>query len=326
MCAVAPPGARDGPQRLPQRHNLLALGLLTSGDASRTDGVGPPGAARKGPPRFAKNSAGPNRGPASSLSREAVQGRGASLERYGSATPSCVDHVREHASGALLVAMAAIAAAARAAPRLARGARTFASDAYLGSDLETSTLPNGVVVARRPRRRAPHVRRRWCGGGASHGPRSAALAASLNSFKTANGRTDLRIQRDLEVAGSMPYSSFDAHRPHSLHAHVVTREAPCVAEPSRRRRWPQASAATPWRGSSKKQRLALRAQRGGTVSRSRSRRRPRQGLHRWVRPTMAACRRRRRACCRKPWWWRRSRHWIRYGARGHGVPGPKCLG
>ena len=46
--------------------------------------------------------------------------------------------------------MAAIsAAAARAAPRLARRAapRTFASDAYLGGDLETSTLPNGVVVA-----------------------------------------------------------------------------------------------------------------------------------------------------------------------------------
>ena len=129
--------------------------------------------------------------------------------------------------------MAAIAAAARAAPRLARRAapRTFASDAYLGGDLETSTLPNGVVVATTAPGAPLTCVGVGVGRGASHGPRSAALAASLNSFKTANGRTDLRIQRDLEVAGSMPYSSFDAHQTTTVCTqHVVTREAPCVAE------------------------------------------------------------------------------------------------
>ena len=127
--------------------------------------------------------------------------------------------------------MAAIAAAARAAPRLARGARTFASDAYLGGDLETSTLPNGVVVATTAPGAPLTCVGVGVGRGASHGPRSAALAASLNSFKTANGRTDLRIQRDLEVAGSMPYSSFDAHQTTTVCTqHVVTREAPCVAD------------------------------------------------------------------------------------------------
>ena len=130
--------------------------------------------------------------------------------------------------------MAAIsAAAARAAPRLARRAapRTFASDAYLGGDLETSTLPNGVVVTTTAPGAPLTCVGIGVGRGASHGPRSAALAASLNSFKTANGRTDLRIQRDLEVAGSMPYSSFDAHQTTTVCTqHVVTREAPCVAE------------------------------------------------------------------------------------------------
>ena len=130
--------------------------------------------------------------------------------------------------------MAAIsAAAARAAPRLARRAapRTFASDAYLGGDLETSTLPNGVVVTTTAPGAPLTCVGIGVGRGASHGPRSAALAASLNSFKTANGRTDLRIQRDLEVAGSMPYSSFDAHQTTTVCTqHVVTREAPCVAD------------------------------------------------------------------------------------------------
>ena len=128
--------------------------------------------------------------------------------------------------------MAAIAAA-RAAPRLARRAapRTFASDAYLGGDLETSTLPNGVVVATTAPGAPLTCVGVGVGRGASHGPRSAALAASLNSFKTANGRTDLRIQRDLEVAGSMPFSLFDAHSTTTVCTqHVVTREAPCVAE------------------------------------------------------------------------------------------------
>ena len=130
--------------------------------------------------------------------------------------------------------MAAIsAAAARAAPRLARRAapRTFASDAYLGGDLETSTLPNGVVVTTTAPGAPLTCVGVGVGRGASHGPRSAALAASLNSFKTANGRTDLRIQRDLEVAGSMPFSSFDAHQTTTVCTqHVVTREAPCVAD------------------------------------------------------------------------------------------------
>ena len=128
--------------------------------------------------------------------------------------------------------MAAIsAAAARAAPRLARRARTFASDAYLGGDLETSTLPNGVVVTTTAPGAPLTCVGVGVGRGASHGPRSAALAASLNSFKTANGRTDLRIQRDLEVAGSMPFSLFDAHQTTTVCTqHVVTREAPCVAD------------------------------------------------------------------------------------------------
>ena len=126
-----------------------------------------------------------------------------------------------------------MAALLRRAPRLARRAapRTFASDAYLGSDLETSTLPNGVVVTTTAPGAPLTCVGVGVGRGASHGPRSAALAASLNSFKTANGRTDLRIQRDLEVAGSMPYSSFDAHQTTTVCTqHVVTREAPCVAE------------------------------------------------------------------------------------------------
>ena len=128
--------------------------------------------------------------------------------------------------------MAAIAAA-RAAPRLARRAapRTFASDAYLGGDLETSTLPNGVVVTTTAPGAPLTCVGVGVGRGASHGPRSAALAASLNSFKTANGRTDLRIQRDLEIAGSMPFSLFDAHQTTTVCTqHVVTREAPCVAD------------------------------------------------------------------------------------------------
>lgn len=129
--------------------------------------------------------------------------------------------------------MATVATARRVLATTARRAapRTFASDAYLGAELETSTLPNGVVVTTTAPGAPLTCVGISVGRGAAHGPRGAALAASLNAFKTARGRTDLRIQRDLEVAGSAPYSIFDAHRTVTVCTqNVVTRAAPCVAD------------------------------------------------------------------------------------------------
>lgn len=129
--------------------------------------------------------------------------------------------------------MATVATARRVLATTARRAapRTFASDAYLGAELETSTLPNGIVVTTTAPGAPLTCVGISVGRGASHGPRGAALAASLNAFKTAQGRTDLRIQRDLEVAGSAPYSIFDAHRSVTVCTqNVVTRAAPCVAD------------------------------------------------------------------------------------------------
>ena len=222
----------------PQRHSLLALGSASFRRRVRTDGC-------VGPLRSRPEGAG-----AISLKefRLAQNRLGVKSFRGRRAGPGV--HCRGNATEAQrLVALTACVSTLQEEPcldshgcdcgRRARGAAP--GPPRRAADLRERRLSGRRLrnehLAERRRSYDDRARRAFTcvgvgvGRGASHGPRSAALAASLNSFKTANGRTDLRIQRDLEVAGSMPYSSFDAHQTTTVCTqHVVTREAPCVAD------------------------------------------------------------------------------------------------
>jgi len=75
------------------------------------------------------------------------------------------------------------------------------------SKLESSTLPNGITVLSTGAGAASSaVLVKVDGVGTAFGPKGAARAARVMAFKSANGKTDLKIQRELELASSTPHA------------------------------------------------------------------------------------------------------------------------
>ncbi|KAH8070301.1 hypothetical protein JL721_5064 [Aureococcus anophagefferens] len=80
---------------------------------------------------------------------------------------------------------------------------------YPAGDVQTTKLDNGVTVVSTCAAPVATIGAKL-GVGAASGPASAAFAASKMAFKSANGATDLKIQRDLELLGSTPQADVSA--------------------------------------------------------------------------------------------------------------------
>ena len=182
---LAPPGARDGPQKgCPQRPSLLALGSASFGYASGNwTAASTPGAARHVGPTQASVKTEFREGPKSRLGVKSSAGGGWESVHREQATEarrivrcSCVRSARGEPS-----LKPWPAAAARAAPRLARRAADLRERRLSGRRPRNEHLPNGVVVTTTAPGAPLTCVGVGVGSGASHGPRSAALAASCST-------------------------------------------------------------------------------------------------------------------------------------------------
>ena len=71
--------------------------------------------------------------------------------------------------------------------------------------VETSVLPNGVKVVTTPKAAASCQVIKLEGLGSAVGAAGCGFAVKMMALKSANGRTDLRIQRDLELTSATPF-------------------------------------------------------------------------------------------------------------------------